>query len=186
MNPIDPPAIVREVADLAALAVIANAEHDQAEPHRQAYQEHARAAGAALIAAKAAVGHGAFRQWIADNLTYSRATANRYMKMVKCLTVSHLPKPSRTAEATVNGLMKSVEAGKTILPQSCGPTLRRLADLIDPPQATPDQPEPSPKAPPTTPKPAPKAGPPSGAKCESPWKCRPGLTACDPCRQAHP
>lgn len=67
--PLNPPAVVREVEDLAALAAEINAEHDAGEEARKGRLEHYRRAGAALLRAKQACGHGEWKKWLAEPST---------------------------------------------------------------------------------------------------------------------
>jgi hypothetical protein len=155
MDPIDPPAIVRQVVDLTALAAVANAEHQHAEMHRQAYQEHARAAGMALVAIKAEM-PGEFKRWAIANLTYAYRTATRYMALAsRGDTVSPLSdaaQPPRSAVMSLKKLLADIAKGKTTLTPDCAPLLRQLADALDA-QATPQA---IPTPPPPAPEPAPK------------------------------
>jgi hypothetical protein len=64
-----------------ALASEINEHHRQARIHAQSVIEHALLAGEALTRAKAAVGHGSWRKWLAENTEISERTAQRYMRI---------------------------------------------------------------------------------------------------------
>lgn len=68
----------RELAELAAKANEEAARGDAAVKHSM---KHYRAAGEALLAAKARVGHGKWLKWLAENFHYSQVTANKYMQL---------------------------------------------------------------------------------------------------------
>jgi hypothetical protein len=96
---IPPPAIVRQHADLRLLAQQINAAHKAGEEATRRGLEHFRAAGEALLAVKAQLGHGGFQAWVEQHLNCSYRTAARYMRLArewgKCNTVTHLPEAMR-------------------------------------------------------------------------------------------
>ena len=63
----------------AALAIEINLEHERAFGKAREAVEHARRAGALLIQAKAAVGHGEWLPWLAENCKFSARQAQRYI-----------------------------------------------------------------------------------------------------------
>jgi hypothetical protein len=80
---LSPPAVVRSAEDLAALAAEINAEHKAGEQATRKGLEHFRAAGAALLKAKAACGHGNWLPWLQKNVKFSQQTASVYMRLAK-------------------------------------------------------------------------------------------------------
>jgi hypothetical protein len=114
----NPPAIIREVVDLHALAAEINAAHQAGEEAARRGLEQFRRAGEALLKAKKQCGHGNWTKWLQQNVHCSARTATRYMQFArsdgseeawaatrpvqeqpKSETVSDLPtdgKPSRT------------------------------------------------------------------------------------------
>ncbi len=88
---INPPAIVRPAADLAALAHRINDEHAAVEDATRSKMEHALAAGKLLHEVKAVCGHGKFGAWLKTNVKFTPRTAQNYMRLAtKYETVSHL------------------------------------------------------------------------------------------------
>jgi hypothetical protein len=93
-DPLNPPAIVRAAVDLAELAGRINAEHEAGERATRRGLEHFRAAGDALLQAKADCGHGRFKAWVEKNVKVSYRTAAVYMRLAregeKCAAAAHL------------------------------------------------------------------------------------------------
>jgi hypothetical protein len=94
MDPFNPPAIVRQVGDLKALAAEINRDHAAGEESTRRGLEHFRAVGEALLKAKKLVGHGQWLAWLKTNVHFSSRQAQRYMNMAeewgKCDMMSHL------------------------------------------------------------------------------------------------
>ena len=63
------------------LARLANAEHSAASDHARSALTHAVEAGRLLADAKAALSHGDFGPWLAENITFSDRTARGYMRL---------------------------------------------------------------------------------------------------------
>jgi ParB family chromosome partitioning protein len=82
---IDPPG-----EELAALAAQINAEHAAGERAARRGMAHFRAAGLALLKAKAACGHGRWLPWLKANVQCSQRRAQRYMALAKCEAASDL------------------------------------------------------------------------------------------------
>jgi hypothetical protein len=70
-------------ADLAELAEQINAAHAAVETTLRAGLEHARAAGALLVQAKAKAGHGKWVPWLRANARFSVRTAQAYMRVAE-------------------------------------------------------------------------------------------------------
>lgn len=86
-----PPAIVREAADLSELAARINREHQAGTAATRKGLENFREAGEALIKAKGLCGHGEWLKWLEKNVHFDRRTATNYMKIAReWETVSHL------------------------------------------------------------------------------------------------
>jgi hypothetical protein len=113
----DPPAQVRAVEDLKALAAEANAEHRAAEAAYAKGQEHQRRAGVVLLKAKEACvrEQKPWLAWVAANLTYSHDTANRYMQMA-----DEGSRPLRT--------VRNEEPGESEIPGEATPRRRTRVD----------------------------------------------------------
>jgi hypothetical protein len=73
--------------------------HLQATSHHDSAIRHAVMAGELLLRQKAAVGHGAWLGWLADNVEFTARTAQRYMNAAaptpKCDKLSHSSKRAR-------------------------------------------------------------------------------------------
>jgi hypothetical protein len=83
MDPIHPPAVVRAAADLRILAAEINAAHKAGEETTRHGLEHFRAAGEALLKAKAQVGHGGWTAWLGQHIRFSQRTATDYMRLAR-------------------------------------------------------------------------------------------------------
>lgn len=75
------PAEVRPAEDLAALAAAINAAHEAGEGATRQGLEHFRAAGEALIRAKAECGHGNWLPWLEASVSFSNQRASEYMRL---------------------------------------------------------------------------------------------------------
>jgi hypothetical protein len=81
---LDPPAAVRPVEDLAALAAEINAEHQAGEAATREGLDCFRRAGEALLKAKAGCGgHGKWLPWLKANVAFGVTTASYYMKLAR-------------------------------------------------------------------------------------------------------
>lgn len=80
---VNPPAIVKPAAELAALAAAINAAHLAGEESTRKGIGHFKVAGEALIKAKKQVGHGSWEVWCSVNLKCSKTTCERYMRVAK-------------------------------------------------------------------------------------------------------
>jgi hypothetical protein len=69
--------------DLDALAARANAAHEAGEAASRKGLEHFRAAGEALLKAKAQCGHGNWLAWLEKNVRFSERRAQQYMRLAK-------------------------------------------------------------------------------------------------------
>jgi hypothetical protein len=91
---LNPPAVVRPVDDLAALAAEINAAHVAGEGATRKGLEHFRQAGEALLRAKAACGGRKFKPWLEANVRFGRTTAYGYMRLAEnwsiCSTAEHM------------------------------------------------------------------------------------------------
>ena len=72
-----------EQPSLDALAARANEAHQSAMRSAREVAEHARAAGEALLAAKARVQHGEWGPWLRKNVKFSERTARVYMEVAR-------------------------------------------------------------------------------------------------------
>lgn len=70
-------------SDISTLADRANTEHAAAIASAQDALRHAIEAGKALSEAKAAIGHGAFGDWLAEHFGASARTARQYMHLAE-------------------------------------------------------------------------------------------------------
>jgi hypothetical protein len=71
------------MADLTVVKALEpqiNAEHMKAMEGAKSYMEHAMKAGDLLANAKKILPHGAFQNWITDNLAFTVRTAQNYMR----------------------------------------------------------------------------------------------------------
>jgi hypothetical protein len=109
-NPLDPPALVREVESLAELASLINGAHCAGEAASRRGLDHFRQAGEMLLKAKEKCGHGMWLEWLSKNVRFSRMNANRYMCVAKewdkCNGALHLQDALRvlTEDADEGGL----------------------------------------------------------------------------------
>src|SRR4051794_37177312 len=85
-----PPAIVRPATDLAALAAEINSQHAAGEEASRKGLSHYRAAGKALLKAKAACSHGKWLTWLKQNVRFGQRQAYRYMELAKFDSESNL------------------------------------------------------------------------------------------------
>lgn len=74
-------AIMVTAVTLAELADTANREHAAAEEAARSWLEHAVTIGEVLLEAKRQVPHGEWTMWIEDNVRFSRAAANLYIRV---------------------------------------------------------------------------------------------------------
>jgi hypothetical protein len=81
--PAKPAASGAEQPDLAALAAVICREHADVTLAAANLIEHALRAGDALIAAKAAVGHGRWLPWLKEECDLSEDRAERYMRIAR-------------------------------------------------------------------------------------------------------
>jgi hypothetical protein len=80
---IDPPALVQPAQDLAGFFAEANAEHEAGQRAERASLEHYRKAGAALLKAKAAAGHGNWLQVLKAHGKIAQQRASEYMRLAE-------------------------------------------------------------------------------------------------------
>jgi hypothetical protein len=115
-NLIDPPAIVRAAEDLAALASKANAEHEAGERLTRKGLGHYRAAGEALLKAKAQCGHGKWLDWLKANVKFSGRTARDYIRLAenweKLAAAANLRGALRLLSAPLDEQCDEVDAGE--------------------------------------------------------------------------
>jgi DNA N-6-adenine-methyltransferase (Dam) len=87
-------AVVEPAVDLFVLAAEINAEHEAGEEATRKGLEHFRAAGEALIRAKAACGGRKFKPWLKEHVNFGRTTAYSYIKLAEnwpiCSTAEHM------------------------------------------------------------------------------------------------
>jgi hypothetical protein len=69
--------------DFAFLAEHINYQNAEWEKHQRKAIEHSVACGKALIEAKQQVGHGAWLDWMIDNLDFSPRKAQRHMRIAR-------------------------------------------------------------------------------------------------------
>jgi len=130
---VTPPAAVRSVVDLKALAVEINAAHKAGEASF-------RIAGDALIKARAQVDHGSWLKWLETNVAFSVRTAQLYIRIAenwsKCATLAHLddaiespdePAPLRRDDAPSVG---SQTSGASEKPSSPAAERRTRAERV--------------------------------------------------------
>lgn len=70
-----------EPSDLAALARVANEEHEAARGYARKTLDHAVACGEAILEARSMVGEGQWQAWMRANLTMEITTANMYARL---------------------------------------------------------------------------------------------------------
>jgi phage N-6-adenine-methyltransferase len=87
---VNPPAAVRAVEDLVALAAEINAEHQAGEEATRRGLEHYHRAGLKLLEAKQRCGHGHWLKWVSDNLRFTERQARRYMELARSDVTSDL------------------------------------------------------------------------------------------------
>jgi hypothetical protein len=87
---LNPPAVVRQVDDLATLAAAINRAHAEGERLTHRGLEHFHAAGEALLKAKAQCGHGKWLKWLKDNIQFSGRQARNYMQLAKLAVTANL------------------------------------------------------------------------------------------------
>lgn len=85
--------------DLKALALRANEAHGRAQASGRAYLEAARAAGQALLDAKAQVAHGEWLDWLDKNVKFSVRSARTYMTIARYWHGFKRARPADLAEA---------------------------------------------------------------------------------------
>ena len=104
--------------DLVAMAHRVNVMHRKASEAAIAAVETAIELGAALLAVKAELPHGAFGQWIEKNCEFSDRTARGYMRLAKAVPTLDESKRQRVADL---------------------PLRAALAELVDKPDTTPTE-----------------------------------------------
>jgi hypothetical protein len=111
---------------LDELAYRANAEHRAYEAAQSAAIAHAIAAGQALIAAKAEVGHGHWLAWVRTSLDFSEDTAEIYIRIARnSERVRNLP-------SVRAALAELAEPRVRVRPEPSRQAMwRRLAEVID-------------------------------------------------------
>jgi hypothetical protein len=90
------------------LAAQANHHHQSAQDKATEAVRHAVEAGRALTDAKAALGHGEWSTWLADNFKGSARHARRYMQLHQRML--ELPESKRTHVANLPSLRQALEA----------------------------------------------------------------------------
>src|SRR5262249_27309324 len=86
---VNPPAAVRAVEDLVALAAEINAEHQAGEEATRRGLEHYHRAGLKLLEAKKRCGHGNWLPWLKKHCPgIPERTARRYMRFAESATVA--------------------------------------------------------------------------------------------------
>lgn len=96
---------------LSVLAAEINAAHEAARRAARTTLEHAISAGERLLEAKAAVRHGDWLTWLAENVTFSDRTAQVYMKLAKHKGVIDT-KSATAADLTVAGAVAEITVPK--------------------------------------------------------------------------
>ena len=91
---------------LSHLAKSIDREHAAAESTARTALEHAVNAGKMLAEAKAAVGHGGWAGWVADNCRFSLRTAQVYMRLAA--NAGELANAQTTALLTIANAVKSL------------------------------------------------------------------------------
>jgi hypothetical protein len=96
------------VIDLAQHAAAIAEHHRQARMHAAQAVEHARLAGEALLAAKAALPHGQWESWLLENCELSVRTAQAYMRLSSRLKELPPGKAQRVALLPLRAALRAI------------------------------------------------------------------------------
>lgn len=119
-----------ETRDLSNLARRINAAHSKMQNAMRAGLEHAIEAGALLIEAKAAVGHGGWLPWLDQNCTVSPRTAQAYMRVAR--NVPKLKAKSATvAHLTLRDALSKMASHATLIARLPAPATARALDQAE-------------------------------------------------------
>lgn len=116
-------------ADLAALAAQIARHHERARAAAADAVTHAIAAGGALLAAKAQIGHGGWLAWLDANFDWSERTAQLYMHLAR-----HREEAQRIAGLGIAGAARALSSGGQEQPVRATrrpPAIKRADDLAD-------------------------------------------------------
>ena len=91
---------------LGNLAERINDEHRRCEESVRASLVHAQTAGVLLLEAKAAVPHGAWGSWLADNVACSARTAQAYMRIARQWATLAEANPQRVADLSLRDALR--------------------------------------------------------------------------------
>jgi hypothetical protein len=98
---------------LPELAEQINAEHAAAENHAGQAVEHALRAGALLLQAKKAAGHGAWLGWLQKNVTVTPRMAQNYMSLARALPKLAPENAKRVSHLSVRDAVRTIATGAT-------------------------------------------------------------------------
>lgn len=120
---------------LTEYAAIINDAHRSAFRCAQAAIEHARVAGEHLLKAKAALKHGEWLPWLAENVDVSESQAQRYMKVAQNWTA--ISRAGGMSELTLRGALDSLSKStpKHAEEPTKSRTVRDLPADPDPPES---------------------------------------------------
>lgn len=94
--------------DLGLLVKRINDETTAAESHARSAMQHALAAGALLVQAKALVAHGDWQQWVEANCTISMRTASAYMRLATKIETLPDTERQRVADLPVRDAIRAI------------------------------------------------------------------------------
>ncbi len=108
------------MTSLADIAVQINLETVAAETHARSAMQHALAAGALLVQAKALVGHGEWQEWVKSNCTIAVRTASAYMRLVTKIESLPDPERQRVADLPVREAIRAISTSPDVPPSARG------------------------------------------------------------------
>lgn len=108
------------IPSLADIAVKINAETTAAETSARSAMQHALAAGALLVQAKALVAHGEWQQWVEANCTIAIRTASAYMRLATRVEALPDPERQRVADLPVRDAIRAISTSPETPPTARG------------------------------------------------------------------
>lgn len=108
------------IPSLADIAVKINAETTAAETSARSAMQHALAAGALLVQAKALVAHGEWQQWVEANCTIAIRTASAYMRLATRIETLPDLERQRVADLPVRDAIRAISTSPEMPPTARG------------------------------------------------------------------
>ncbi len=108
------------IPSLADIAVKINAETTAAETHARSAMQHALAAGALLVQAKALVARGDWQQWVEGNCTIAMRTASAYMRLATRIETLPDSERQRVADLPVREAIRAISTSPETPPTARG------------------------------------------------------------------